>query len=227
MRRPCAGLLLLALAMPACGLMDPGARARDAGQIVHAGVGVSLEPSLYLHALAPLFGTSLGYMGDTAYVGSDYGYTFGWHQAGYGMLIGGEVVRAEFGQSVQGFSKRPLHQTYAVQTQMLFLNLVVRDERIGEEARAISLRRFEANLHVLVIGLSLGLDVFETFDFVGGFFGLDLTGDDEREPRHAPFPLPEGGRSRGTLDADSADDAPSTDDVAADEPSGSALGGGA
>jgi hypothetical protein len=189
--RTLASLLLIAGCwLPGCGLAEPGHRARDASQMIHAGVGVSLGPSLHVWALAPLFGTSLGYMQDAAYVGSDYGYTTGWHQAAYGVLIGGEMVRAEFGQSVAGFTKRPLYQTYATQSQMLLFNLVVTDERIGSDAQTLSLRRLEVGLHVIAVGASLGVDLVEIFDFGAGLFGWDPSGDDGVDKRHAPFPLP-------------------------------------
>ncbi|RKY22141.1 MAG: hypothetical protein DRQ55_02020 [Planctomycetota bacterium] len=204
MRRPrLASLVLgcgLALStvgfLPGCGLAEPGHRARDASQMLHVGLGVSLGPSLHTWALAPLFGTSLGYMQDSAWVGSDYGYAWGWHQAAYGVLIGGEMVRAEFGQSVEGFVDRPLYQTYATQTQLLLFNLVVSDERIGSEAQALSLRRAELGLHLLVVGASLGVDFVEIFDFGAGIFGWDPAGDDGIERRHAPFPLPPSAAER-------------------------------
>lgn len=159
--------------------------------MLQVGLGGSLQPGLYLHALAPMFGTSLGYMGNSAYVGSDYGYTFGWHQAGYGMIIGGEVVRAEFGQSVDGFIDRPLHQTYATQSQIFFMNLVVTDQRIDAGTNTLSFRRAELALHLLVVGASVGVDFYEIFDFGAGLFGFDPLNDDGREPAHAPFPVPD------------------------------------
>lgn len=192
MRR--ALLLGLALAVgpalaPGCGLTEPGQRLTDASQILHVGLGGSLEPGLYAWALVPVFGTSLGYQGHASYVGSDYGYTWGWHQAAYGVLVGGEIVRAEFGQSVDGFFQRPLHQAYVTQSHTLVINGTVTDRRLPVGARSIALRRVEAGVHVLVVSVSLGIDLFALGDFVAGWFGFDPSDDDGVALPHAPFPL--------------------------------------
>ncbi|MFT7465203.1 MAG: hypothetical protein ACI9EF_003568 [Pseudohongiellaceae bacterium] len=184
--------LVLCLASVGCGLSEPLARGRDLGQVVHLGISGSYVPGLYVWALAPLLGTSIGYQPQSAVVGSDYGYTHGWHQAGYGIVVGGEMARSEWGFSVDGFIERPLWNAYATQTQLLVMNLTVTDQRLGKDSQSIALRRAELGLHLLFVGASLGLDFFALGDFVAGWFGFDPSDDDHRELLRAPFnPLKE------------------------------------
>jgi hypothetical protein len=179
--------VLLSLLTLGCGLTRPADRGRDLAQVLHLGISGSSQPGLYVWALAPLLGTSVGYQPHAAYVGSDYGYTYAWHQAGYGMLAGGELVRAEWGFSVEGFIDRPLWDAYATQTQLMLMNLTVSDQRLGSTAQTIALRRVEVGLHVLFVGVSVGLDLFALGDFLAGWFGWDPSDDDDFVPLHAPF----------------------------------------
>ena len=182
--------LLLCLGLTGCGLAQPLARGRDLGQVLHVGVSGSYQPGVYAWILAPLLGTSLGYQPHGAALGSDYGYSHGWHQAGYGILVGGEMVRAEWGFSVEGFVDRPLWDAYATQTQLLVMNLTVTDQRIGRESQSLALRRVEVGLHLLFVGASLGIDLFAVGDFAAGLFGFDPSEDDHRELLRAPFYQP-------------------------------------
>jgi len=201
--------VLLSLASLGCGLTRPADRGRDLAQVLHLGLGGSLQPGLYFWGLAPLLGTSLGYQPHGAYVGSDYGYTHGWHQAGYGIVVGGELVRTEWGHSVEGFIDRPLWDAYATQTQLLLMNLTVNDHRLGSSAQTIALRRIEVGFHVLFVGVSVGLDLFAIGDFVAGCFGSDPSNDDDFVPQHAPFKRSDGGVEGTAADATLA---PSDDD---------------
>lgn len=190
--RPLAALALAALlGLTGCGLADPGARARDLGQVLHLGLGGSLVPGFHVWGLVPLLGTSLGYSHDSAWVGSDYGYTLLWRQAGYGALLGGEMVRSEFPYPVSTFWRQPLWDAYLTQGQLMFMHLAVTDQRLGKDAQAIVLRRAEVGLHLLWVGVSLGLDLVHLFDALVGFGGWDPSGDDHTRPAHAPFWRPD------------------------------------
>lgn len=206
-RRAGRGLLVtLALgaaalpSLPACGYL--GSRVRDLSQVVHVGVGVSLVPGLFVSACAPLFGTSLGWLGDSTYVGNDYGYTFAWHHAGAGTLLGGQFARTEFGLDVEGFTRGDNTALYLDQSQLFLISLAVQDQRTSRRPKAITVSRLDVGLHVLVIGASLGVDIAELFDFVTSIFGWDVMDDDDFVPRRHPFDLPGDDVLRGGASAD-------------------------
>jgi len=183
-----AALAALLLAAPAC--TWTGQRLRDLSQTVHVGVGVSLVPTVFVYGVVPLFGTALGYLPDSWYVGSDYGYTAGWHQAGLGTVLGGEFVRAEFGHDVDGCMRGTNRELYLDQSQLFLIGLAVHDYRVARELGTITLSRFDVGVHVLVVGASLGLDVVELVDFLAGLVGLDPSSDDGVPLRRAPFEDP-------------------------------------
>ncbi|MCB9898849.1 MAG: hypothetical protein H6825_12665 [Planctomycetes bacterium] len=190
MRRSFVPLALCsALAVaPACSYLE--GRVRDLSQTVHVGVGVSLVPGLFVYACAPLFGTAFGYLHESTYVGSDYGYAFAWHQAGAGTLLGGEFVRAQLGHDVAGFTRGDNPALYLDQSQLFMISLAVQDYRTSRSPTAITLGRVDVGAHLLFVGASLGLDFVELFDFVTSTFGWDVLDDDEFVPRRWPFELP-------------------------------------
>lgn len=187
-RRATLALAALLLAAPAC--TWTGDRLRDLSQTVHVGVGVSVVPTFFVYGVVPLFGTALGYLPDSWYVGSDYGYTAGWHHAGIGTIMGGEFVHSEFGHSPDGWLRGTNRDLHLDQSQLFLIGLAVHDYRVAREQGTITLSRFDVGVHVLVVGASLGLDVVELFDFVAGLAGFDPSGDDGVTLRRAPFEDP-------------------------------------
>jgi len=178
--------LLACLSLAACSGTWWSARGRDAGQVAHLGLGASLTPGLYVHAQAPLFGTSFGWMRDGAYVGSDYGYTFVWRQAAHGAVVGGEIARAEWPRELEDFGYRHDFDAYWNQSQFVVLNVLVTDQR-GVVLSTLPLSRVEVGVHALFVGASLGVDVVEFVDFLAGWVGLDPMGDEHWVPLRAPF----------------------------------------
>ncbi|GJM21233.1 MAG: hypothetical protein DHS20C15_11480 [Planctomycetota bacterium] len=183
--------LLFCLSSLACSSTWWSARGTDAGQVLQLGLGASLTPGLYVHAQAPLFGSSLGWMRDGAYIGSDYGYTHMWRQAAHGALVGGEIARAEWPLELEDFGYRHDLDAYWNQSQFVVLNVIVTEHR-GVVLSTLPLARFEVGAHALFVGASLGLDVVELADFLVGWIGFDPMGDEGWEAVRAPFePKPE------------------------------------
>jgi hypothetical protein len=183
--------LFACLLLAGCSGTWLGTRGRDGGQVVQLGLGGSLVPGLYARVAAPLFATSLGWMRDGAYVGSDYGYTFAWRQSAHGAVIGGELARAEWPLGLEDFGYRHDLDAYLDQSHFVVLGVTVTDQR-GRVLSTLPLARVEAQLHLLFVGASAGLDVVEFFDFLAGWVGFDPMGDDEWEGLRAPFAPLEG-----------------------------------
>lgn len=170
-----------------------GTRGRDGAQVLTLGLGGSLTPGLYVRVAAPLFATSIGWMRDGAYVGSDYGYTYLWRQSAHGALIGGELARAECPRQLEDFGYRHDLDAYLDQSHFVVLGVTVTDQR-GRVLSTLPLARVEAQLHALFVGAGAGLDLVELFDFLAGWVGFDPMGDDTWEGLRAPF-APEDGES--------------------------------
>ena len=179
-------LLLLVLAStPACAYLHQ--TGRNFEESFHLGVGVSIEPGVLAYATAPVLGTSLGYLGNSYYVGTDYGYTHGWHQIGQGILVDGELARSEFGHSIHGLSVGRERHAYLDQSQYGLINYVRHDHRDETSPGSISLTQFEVGMHFVFVGMSIGLDYVQLADAFTGLVGYDLLGDDGYVPLRAEF----------------------------------------
>ena len=75
-----ATLLAAMLALCGIGCTSLHQAGKEFAESYHVGVGFSPRPAGMIWLDLPVFGTSLGYIGDSAWVGNDYGYTSGWYQ---------------------------------------------------------------------------------------------------------------------------------------------------
>lgn len=181
-------LLLAALvvcAAPAC--MSPRQAGKEFGETFHVGVGFSPRLAGMIWLNLPVFATSLGWIGDSAWVGNDYGYTSGWYQRGHGLIAGGRMQRSEFGHPIGGLSAGAERRAYFDQTPYVLVNLITADHRDGSRRGSIAVSRIDFGVHLLFVGFSFGFDPLQLVDAFSGLFGVDLLWDDDRLPVRALF----------------------------------------
>lgn len=185
---PALALLLAAALAPGCAYGR--SRVADLGESFHVGLAASLWPGLYAYVQAPLFATSLGYVPDAVAIGNDYGYDWAWHQGAFGLILGGQNVRAEMGHPVRGFLDGRRASPYLDQSHFLVLNTVATDRRTAIARSSVALTKVEAGAHALFVGAAVGLDFVELLDFLCGLFTWDLLDDDDFVPTYLPADEP-------------------------------------
>jgi hypothetical protein len=153
---------------------------KDAAETLHVSLGASWVPGLYARVQVPVVGTSLGYLPAATYVGTDYGYTFTWRQAGAGILLGGQIVRTHLDADIDKYWNGYLADAYVDQSHYLALNVVATDKRtkLGNQ-ELIPYSKIEGGVHLLFVGAQAGVDFIEALDLVAGVFGWDMLGDDD------------------------------------------------
>ena len=207
-------LLLVLLLLPATGCAYFRNVGKDATEMIHVGVGASLVPGLYAYAQAPIFATSVGYLPKSVYVGSDYGYTHMWKQAGAGILLGGQLVRTPMDADIETYWTGYLADAYLDQSHYLILNVVASDKRTAFSRGHLGLTKFDIGLHVLFVGAQAGVDFVEVLDFATGLFGWDLLDDNDfgRAPEDDSADDEfDAGESAPADDAIETDDPPAAD----------------
>lgn len=167
--------------------------AKDAGEVVHLGVGISTVPGLRAAVLAPYVSLDAGYLSGGKYVGTDYGYTNGWNEYAGGVLVAGVVERSEFGNDLDNstVSNPPTPNAYLSRGEFFF-PIQFRDLRLHSKSQ-VNISKVEAEVHVLFVGVSVGVDLAEFADFLTGIFGWDLLSDDDFVPRHIGDETPTNG----------------------------------
>ncbi|MCB9898340.1 MAG: hypothetical protein H6825_10085 [Planctomycetes bacterium] len=175
----------LALCGPACTSLHQAGK--EFSEAYHVGVGFSPRPAAMIWFDLPVFGASLGYIGDSAWVGNDYGYTHGWYQVGHGLLLEGRMLRSEFGHRIGGLSSGLERRAYLDQEQYALVNLIKADHRDESRPGSIGVTRIDFGVHLLFVGFSLGIDVLQFLDACSGLCGVDLLWDDDEAHVRALF----------------------------------------
>jgi hypothetical protein len=173
-------LLPLAGTVPGCSYLQHVAK--DASETLHLGVGVSTVPGLRAAALAPFISLDAGYLSGGKYVGTDYGYTNGWNEEAGGILIVGDTERSEFGHSLDAPRNADTPKNAYLNRAEFFFPIIIKDLRLSPETN-MNVSKVEAEVHVLYLGVSLGLDFAQVADFFTGIFGWDLLDDDGFVPK--------------------------------------------
>ncbi len=169
-------LLITVSALPGCTYVrDVG---RDFGQVFHLGAGVSDRAGFSLHWNALGAGSQTGYLHRSTYVGTDYHYAHRWHQWGAGILFGvqerwvrNKAPREE--RTEDPATRRGTRQDY-YHGKLWVVEMTELDLRGNAITRP---GRIEVGVHLLVLGLSAGVNVVEFADFVTGLFAWDILGD--------------------------------------------------
>jgi hypothetical protein len=183
----CIALLPLVGTAPGCSYLHHVAK--DASETLHIGVGVSTVPGLRAAALAPLIAWDAGYLSGAKYVGTDYGYTSGWNERAGGILIVGDTERSEFGHSLDAPRDSDTPQNTYLNRGEFFFPIIFKDLRLSPETN-MNVSKVEAELHVLFLGVSIGIDFAQFADLLTGLVGWDLLDDDGFVPRRVGEELP-------------------------------------